>query len=109
MEWEGFASRPSGGRLKGTDASAVDPSLARFQGETGDSDAFIILSTGPQTFLQAARRSSGFVLEYQQGDTDQHFECTDNVTPRLIEALFHLYLDNPAKIAILVTWQKIDV
>ncbi|MEK6703948.1 MAG: hypothetical protein AABZ53_16950 [Planctomycetota bacterium] len=108
LEWNEFTSRPFSGRTSAT-ADSIDPILTRFIAEPPDSSAFLILTITPQTYLQAARRPTGFVLEYQFDDTDQHFECTENVTPELLSTLFHLYLDNPAGIVDLAAWKKLDL
>lgn len=48
----------------------------------GDEDFFIVERTedrAGQTYIQVARASSGFVLEYRDGGPDRHFgtECDD--------------------------------
>lgn len=108
LEWNEFTSRPFSGRTLATTES-IDPILTRFISEPPDSGGFIILTITPQTYLQAARRPAGFVLEYQVEDTDHHFECAENVTPELIQTLFHLYLDNPAGVADLAAWRPLEL
>lgn len=108
LEWNELTSRPFSGRTPAT-ADSIDPILNRFIAEPPSSTAFIILTTTPQTYMQAARRPTGFVLEYQIEDTDHHFECTESVTPELIQTLFHLYLDNPAGVADLAAWRPLEL
>ena len=75
-----------------------------------DSDnGFAILSRGDQTYIQCATTSWGqFVLEYQEGSLDQHFQATDPVELDDVLVAFRAYaLGRAWKDRF--TWRKLDL
>lgn len=61
----------NGTTVKNPDAAAIGKSLALVQG-------FAILSKDRMTYIQAVGSAKdGFLLEYQEGDTDQHYRCPE--------------------------------
>lgn len=60
----------NGATVTNPDERRIDEALQNLAGD----DAFAILSKDEMTYIQAAGTSAdGFVLEYQDGDTDRHF------------------------------------
>lgn len=109
LEWSGLASAPFDGdqhRITWADTHAL---LQRFFAEPATSDAYFILGVTEQTYLQAAWDNSTITLEYQAGSTDHHFTCDQPVSPDLLLELARLYMDNPASIADLASWEPMDL
>jgi hypothetical protein len=55
----------------------------------GPKNSFAILSRGAMTYIQTSGKpQEGFVLEYQEGTTKEHYRCTDEMLPvdRVISA-----------------------
>lgn len=52
---------------------------------------FIILSTSPQHYIQAAGDSAPFLLEYREGSESEHYECPDDISHAELESALLSY------------------
>ena len=67
----------TGPTVKDPDAAAISKSLACVQG-------FAILSNDKLTYIQASGSAKdGFLLEYQEGNTDQHYYSTARLRAKI--------------------------
>jgi hypothetical protein len=53
---------------------------------------FIILSSGPQHYIQAAGDCEPFHMEYRDGSEEEHYECPQDISRSELEAAFLSYL-----------------
>ena len=54
---------------------------------------FVILSQGPETYIQAAGDGDGpYCLEYRDGGADRHFEASGDFTKKDVQKAFLWYL-----------------
>jgi len=69
----------SGKTVRDPSASAIAESL---RGHVHSGGGFAILERDKQSYIQAAGDGeAGFIVEYQDGDTDQHFTATREKVP----------------------------
>jgi hypothetical protein len=82
--------------------------LASIEGEE-----FAILSKDPNTYIQCAEQvetPNEFVLEYQDGSLEDHYEATDQpVTLERVLAAFVKYLRGDESWRSDFRWQKMDI
>lgn len=72
-----------------------------------DDDSFLILSKDTMSYIQTCKTSDGnFVLEYQEGSLDEHYECTDKMlTFQKVSTTFTSYLNGSEEWKTSLTWQ----
>jgi hypothetical protein len=69
---------------------------------------FIILSSGPQHYIQAAGDHEPFHMEYREGSRDEHYECTQDVSRRELEVAFLSYLCGESHWKTGFSWKKAE-
>jgi hypothetical protein len=73
-------------------------------------DGFAILSHDDLTYLQTSRMTNDrFVLEYQEGATDEHFACPDQLTLEQVTSAFLAYARGDESWRTTFRWQKENV
>lgn len=99
----------NGGRVvRSPSASQIEEALGSL--DSGD-DGFVILEESSVTYLQAAGdRGTGFVLEYQEGDTDRHFKATRERIPlaEVVKA-FQMYAAGDARWKGMFEWEPLEL
>lgn len=79
----------------------------------GGKDSFVILDAGGDglTYVQAAGSpQEGFHLEYQEGSSEQHFECTQNPLPaEPVISVLLAFLSGEQGWRAGVPWRRIDL
>ena len=77
----------------GSTANATVSDIRNALADDASRGEFIILLDSDLTYIQAANVSDGpFTLEYQEGDTSHHFQCTRDLTKSEVESAFLKYL-----------------
>ena len=72
-----------------------------------DDDGFAILSHDEMTYIQSTRSSNfDFELEYQAGDTDQHFRVSEPVPLDNVVEAFKYYARNDPKWKTEFNWER---
>lgn len=75
-----------------------------------DPDDFIILSKNDMTYIQSANsdfEGEGLILEFQEGNLDNHFQCTDtNISKEIILDAFLAYLNEDNSWKEKFIWEK---
>ena len=87
--------------------AAAIRSLAR----QSEDEAFAILSSSDETYIQTVRGDDGrFGLEYQEGSTAQHYGCYDDTLDeaKLIR-IFTFYLHGDPRWYTELSWEKMDL
>ena len=88
--------------------SPEEADVSRIEGEE-----FAILSTSGHTYIQCAEMGEapwGYVLEYQDGSLEQHYEATDHpITLERVLAAFKKYLNADPTWRDDFQWQKMDL
>ncbi len=85
------------------DSRAITSALASL-------DGFAILGRDEMTYMQTSGSArDGFVLEYQEGDTDRHYECPDTLTVAQITRAFVSYADGTDTWKTAFRWEKLDL
>jgi len=74
-------------------------------------DAFAILSQSEETYMQTAGdRQSGFVLEYQEGDLNNHYQATNRqISLAEVTAAFMAFRRGLTDWKTRFTWEKINL
>jgi hypothetical protein len=75
----------------------------------GSDDSFVILSrsgTGLTYMQTAGGGSEGFTLEYQEGSTDEHYECIDELSEEDIVNAFQAYRSRNEMWKLAYEWKK---
>ena len=67
---------------------------------------FIILSSGPQHYIQAAGDMEPFVLEYRDGSHAEHYECTQEISRSDLESALISYLSGDSTWKTKYEWRK---
>ena len=97
----------SGRSIQNPNTSEIQTALAAHSSSGG---GLAILSKDKQTYMQASGDAkSGFRIEYQDGDTDQHFVGSRSTIPleELIRA-FQSYAVSDEKWRTMFEWTKLD-
>ncbi len=78
---------------------------------TGEGDSFAILSKDKMSYIQTSGSPlEGFILEYQDGSLDQHFQClSESLDLEKVTKAFAFYLQEDQKLKTDFTWEKIDL
>ena len=85
------------------DADAITSSLATVRG-------FAILSRDEMTYIQTSGSArAGFVLEYQDGDTDRHYRCPDELSLEQVSQAFRSYAQGTDSWKTSLRWNKEDI
>lgn len=70
---------------------------------------FIILSSSPQTYMQASGEGNGpYALEYRDDDDDHHFSADGRLSRDDVERAFLWYLAGDARWRSEFTWSKLE-
>ncbi len=73
-------------------------------------DGFAILSRDEMTYIQTfGSAEDGFSLEYQEGDTDSHYRCTDDLSFGQVTQAFLSYAKGTGSWKTALQWQKEDI
>ena len=91
------------------DEAAVAEAI-RSLAQQSEDEAFAILSSNDETYIQTVRAEDGtFGLEYQAGSTNQHFGCYDATLDeaKIIRA-FTFYLQGDLRWFGELQWEKMD-
>ena len=98
----------NGATIKNPSSAQIEDALRKLADGGG---GFAILSQDEMTYLQAAgNRAGGFVVEYQDGDVDSHFEATQGAVPLGdLEKAFRLYAMGDAGWKSMFEWQAIEI
>lgn len=84
------------------DADAIVASLASVRG-------FAILSRDQITYIQTSGSArEGFILEYQDGDTDLHYRCPDELSLEQVTRAFVSYAQGMDSWKTSLRWDKED-
>lgn len=84
--------------------SAIRNALAQVDGA---SNSFLILERDEAHFMQAAgAMDSGFVVEYREGDSAQHYQAGDGVSFEIAADLFSSYAAGSDDWLTAVEWRK---
>lgn len=71
---------------------------------------FAILESSEQTYIQTLFTQEGFVLQYQDGNTEHHFESVrGNLTAGEVIEAFGAYLDRNPAWRFPFEWQQVEV
>lgn len=70
-------------------AELISDVISRLKGR---SDPFAVLSSSDLSYMRALWTEDGFVLEYQDGSVDRHFESSTYLSAAQIEQAFKEYL-----------------
>jgi hypothetical protein len=95
----------------GTKFSSPKSSDIRHAIETLDVEVstYAILTRSPQTYMQTMRLEEGYELEYQEGDTDHHYQADRLVTAdEVIAAMTSYAADDPAW-KTMCAWKPLDL
>ncbi|HBI45496.1 MAG TPA: hypothetical protein DDY78_21970 [Planctomycetales bacterium] len=85
------------------DGDAITSSLAAVRG-------FAILSRDEMTYIQTSGPAGeGFTLEYQDGDTDRHYRCPDELSLERVTQAFVSYARGTDSWKTSLPWVKEDV
>lgn len=74
-----------------------------------DVNTFAILKREPLTYIQTRTEQGQFELEYQDGDTDRHYQSTRLVSRDEVAQAFTLYAKGDDAWRSLVEWQHLDL
>lgn len=74
-----------------------------------DVNTFAILTRMPLTYIQTRSVDGQFELEYQDGDTDRHYQSTRLLSRDEVEQAFTLYAKDDEAWQTLVEWQHFDL
>jgi hypothetical protein len=72
----------------------------------------VILVSGPETYIQCVMQEPPFefILEYQDGSFEQHYEAVDRPIPlHRVIAAFIKYVHNDDSWKFDFTWKKMDI
>lgn len=73
-------------------------------------NSFAILDGGPLTYLQVAAEGGGrYLLEYQEGSVDRHYQATSPLSLDQVTAAFLSYLGEDARWRTAAEWRRIPV
>jgi hypothetical protein len=87
-----------------------DPSDGEIAAALSRLDGYAILSHDELTYLQAAGTSQdNFVLEYQEGDTEEHFACPDRLSLNQITTAFLAYAKGNPSWCSAFRWEKLEI
>ncbi|MCO6042786.1 hypothetical protein NG895_02595 [Aeoliella sp. ICT_H6.2] len=75
----------------------------------GEVNTFAILTKVPLTYIQTRVVDGQFELEYQNGDTDQHYQADRLVSRDEVVQAFSLYAKDDDAWQGLVEWQPLDL
>ena len=87
-----------------------DPSDSEIAAALSQLDGYAILSQNKLTYLQASGTSQdGFALEYQVGDTEEHFACPDRLSLNQITSAFIDYAKGNLSWLSGFRWEKLEI
>lgn len=70
---------------------------------------YIILSSGPQHYIQAGGESEPFILEYRDGRESEHYQCEKRVSRSELESALISYLSGNSSWKTQFQWQKVQL
>jgi hypothetical protein len=89
---------------------AFDPTDDEITAALSQLDGYAILGHDELTYIQAAGSSQdGFILEYQAGDTDEHFLCHDRRSLNEITTAFIDYAKGNESWCSAFRWEKMEM
>ena len=89
-------------------ATFQDPSDGEIAAALSQLHGYAILSHDELTHVQTSGTSEdGFVLEYQEGDTEEHFACSDRLNQ--ITTAFIAYAKGDASWRSAFRWEKLEI
>jgi hypothetical protein len=71
--------------------SLIDETIRALKGK--EVDPFAILSEDAMTYVQTVWTEHGFVLEYQEGSVEEHYEITEFLSVPKVQAIFRYVLN----------------
>ncbi len=97
----------SGKAIREPNSSQIAEEL---RGHAQSGGGFAILERDKQTYIQAAGdEATGFVVEYQDGDTDQHFKATrEKISLSDVVKAFSSYAAGDGAWKGMFQWAKLD-
>ncbi|MCG8525535.1 MAG: hypothetical protein MI748_04080 [Opitutales bacterium] len=97
----------SGKTIESPTASDIQQAISNLQ---DNADSFVILSLGEMTYLQCIGDSSvGYIVEYQEGSTDQHFTTKDgHIDTSRTLTIFKMYADQNPDWKNQTSWEKMS-
>lgn len=111
LEWADFDIEPTDGLVKGPTLDDVE-SIVRHM--TDCTDGFVILGVSDMTYVQTTFRDmsdpdAGLKIEWQDGDTDRHYELDEEyISPDRAAAVFKAFFQNPAAMQSVGSWTPIE-
>lgn len=105
LVWDGLSTRPHSGQSRPAAWDQIEPILRGLDG----GDGFVILSTQPERYIQAAVGVDGLIVEYRDGSEGGHFSCVDPMTLARTAELFRAYFEDPATIAGKGRWNRVEI
>ncbi len=98
--------------LNGTElAQPLDEALIirSLQALDSEDDSFLILSKDGMSYIQTCRESDGhYVLEYQEGSLEEHYECADEMLNfEKVSMAFSSYLNGTDEWKTSLKWQPL--
>lgn len=109
LEFDDLSTEPARGDLRGAGWAEVRAVLERYAREPGDTGAYVILSSTPAAFLQSTTCDGGFVLEYEAGARDRHYEHPRVADAALMLETFRRYFEAPEEVASLISWRPLEL
>lgn len=105
LVWEDVTTRPRSGRSHPQSWDQIEAILRGLEGSEG----FVILSTQPQRYMQAAAGIDGLIVEYRDGSAGGHYACVDPLTMPRVTELFKAYFEDAASIHEKGRWHKVQI
>ena len=75
----------------------------------GTGSGFLILARDKLTYMQVARVKAGFIVEYQEGSTDEHFRAFRELDTNDVAGLLLHYHEGNSSWKSLTDWEKVRV
>ena len=89
---------------------ADEPDIIRAFEDDEKRGEFIILSQGEEVYIQAAGEGFGpYTLEYRDGDEDNHFQCTRELSKPEVQSAFIGYLKGDPSWKSNLEWKPLDI
>lgn len=102
-------SSPGSAPVPVTSRGSIEAVIAALPGHP-EGDQFAILGPSDQTYIQTLLTPDGFVLQYQEGSTEHHFETDrgDLSSAEVVEA-FSAYLERNPAWKFPFSWHRVEV
>jgi hypothetical protein len=94
---------------KQADDAAITAAIHSLAQQSED-EAFAILSRNDDSYIQTVRGTDGlFGLEYQEGSTEAHYGCYEDLDEATIIREFILYLQGDEHWRMARVWEKMEI